>query len=328
MRFAFRLVACYKPRVRDRNTRESGAPADLDEMRRLLKQLWRYRNAQAAGGGFARLHHRWRRNALLARLDAAWPGGAVLHETGDLVVVPRPLDARGRAALLIPPRLHAAVLAFVPRDGVALDIGANLGEWTVPLARAVGADGRVVAFEPMRVAADALAETVRLNHLRQIEVVTAAVSDRAGRAVLAVPQVTSSAIDTGRSRLGPAAAGEQAFEVETVTLDALPVAALTRLDLIKIDVEGHERAVLGGGAETIRRWRPAIVIETGHEQPDDRAAIAAQLAGAGYEIAGILLDYGMALADWDAYRVGAAPFVPGAAHNMLLLPSGATRRER
>src|SRR5215469_8128409 len=137
------------------------ATTDLDTMRRLLKALWRYRNGHIEGGVIARLHYRWRRGALLSRLASEWPGGAVLHESGDLVYVPRPLDARGRAALLYPPRAHAAALACLPRGGVALDIGANLGEWTLPLARAVGGGGRVVAFEPLTVAAKALAETAR-----------------------------------------------------------------------------------------------------------------------------------------------------------------------
>ena len=301
---------------------DASAPPDLEAMRHLLKALWRYRSGRIDAGVIARLHYRWRRKALLVRLAAQWPGGAVLHENGELVYVPRPLDARGKAALLSPPRVHAAALAQVPRGGVALDIGANLGEWTVPLARAVGADGRVVAFEPMPVAAKALAETARLNKLPQVEIVPAAVSDRAGRAMLAVPKVTSSAVDTGRAHLGAAASGQEAFEVDTVTVDALPaVAALSRLDLVKIDVEGHERAVLAAAAETLRRWRPAVVMETGHEGPGDRLAIAAQLGGLGFEIAGILLDHGVASAGWEAYKNAVPPFVPGAAHNLLLLPS-------
>ena len=61
------------------------------------------------------------------------------------------------------------------------------------------------------------------------------------------------------------------------------------------------------------------VIETGHEAEGDRPAIHDRLHGLGYRMLGILLDHGMARADWDAYvRIG-APFRPGEAHNLLLV---------
>jgi len=136
-----------------------------------------------------------------------------------------------------------------------------------------------------------------------------------------MPQITSSAVDSGRARLGLARPGEAAETVLLVTLDGFAAREdLARLELLKIDVEGHERAVLAGGARTILRWHPVIVIETGHEAPDDRTAIRAQLGGAGYELAGILLDYGVAAAGWEAYEAGTAPFAPGEVHNLLLLP--------
>src|SRR5260221_653672 len=97
--------------------------------------------------------------------------------------------------------------------------------------------------------------------------------------------------------------------------------------LVKIDVEGHERAVLEGARATLARFHPALVIETGHETIADRAAIAALLRGAGYDLVGVLLDHGVAPAGWDAYASGAAPCVPGEVHNLLVLPSPASRPE-
>src|SRR5262245_6684295 len=103
---------------------------DPDHLRRLLKALWRLRALPEGGGLLERARHRWRRRSLLARLAAEWPGGAVEHVTGDLVVVPRLLDARGLACLLHPPRAHPAALAVLSPGSVAVDVGANLGEWT------------------------------------------------------------------------------------------------------------------------------------------------------------------------------------------------------
>lgn len=298
------------------------ATSELERQRRLLKALARSRTPEPGNGILMRLLRRSRRRALLARLDAEWQAGFVLHETGDLIFVPRPLDARGRHCLLYPPSVHGAVRAFLGAGGVAVDIGASLGEWAVPLARAVGPDGRLFAFEPQPLAVRALEATLRINNLTQASVIEAAVSDRVGVLDLAVPDVTSSAVDTGRAHIGATKPGETASKVRTVTLDAfIAEARLVRLDLVKIDVEGHERAVLDGAHDTIARLRPAIVMETGHENAADRAAIAALLCGAGYELVGLLLDHGIAPASWEAYAAATTPCTPGEVHNLFVLPT-------
>jgi FkbM family methyltransferase len=303
---------------------DRAATSGLERQRRLLKALARCRTAHPGGGLLAHLLRRARRRALQARLDAEWQAGFVLHESGDLVFVPVPLDARGRHCLLNPPAAHEAALAVLAPGAVAVDIGASLGEWAMPLARAVGPAGQLVAFEPQPLAARSLAASFRINNLTQASVVEAAVSDAAGRRELAVRTVTSSAVDTGRARIGAAGAGETVSAVRSVTLDGFArEAGFGRLDLVKIDVEGHERAVLDGARETIARFQPAIVMETGHEGAGDRAAIAALLRGGGYDLVGVLLDHGVVPASWDAYASGEAPCLPGEVHNLLILPAAA-----
>jgi FkbM family methyltransferase len=296
-------------------------PADLREMMALLKGLWKLRPPDEPEAPGARLIRRWREKRLLARLERGWPGGFTLHRTGDLVYVPHPLDARGRHALLHPPRVHPAALAFLSPGAVAIDIGASLGEWTLPLARTVGAMGRVLAAEPAPRNAAALEATLAANALRQAEVIRCAVGDHDGSTEFAVPIVTSARTDTGIARLGPAGAGYERLSVCLRSLDSLAAEReLDRLDLIKIDVEGHERQVLDGAQAVLARYRPALVIETGHEAEGDRPAISDRLRGGGYRMLGILLDHGMAEADWDAYIAIEAPFRQGEAHNLLFVP--------
>jgi len=294
-------------------------------MMALLKALWKLRPPDYPEASGARLVRRWREKWLLARLERDWPGGFTLHRTGDLIYVPRPLDARGRHALLHPPRAHPAALAFLGPGTVAIDIGANLGEWTVPLARAVGAGGQVLACEPAPLAAKALEATLGANALRQAEVIRCAVGDNNGSAEFIVPVITSARTDTGTARIGAAGPGHTALNVQLRSIDLLvEERGLRRVDLIKIDVEGHERRVLDGAETTLSRFRPALVIETGHEAAGDRPAIHDRLHGLGYQMLGILLDYGVAEADWDAYVSLATPFRRGEAHNLLLVPEGAT----
>src|SRR5580693_7315092 len=155
-------------------------PGDLRAMMALLKALWKLRPPGEPEAPGARLIRRWREQRLLSRLERDWPGGLVLHRTGDLVHVPSPLDARGRHALLHPPRVHPAVLGFLQTGSVVIDVGANLGEWTVPFARKVGPAGRVVAIEPAPRSAAALESTLTANALRHAEIVRCAVGDHDG----------------------------------------------------------------------------------------------------------------------------------------------------
>jgi FkbM family methyltransferase len=290
-------------------------------MMALLKALWKLRPPGEPEPPGARLVRRWREKRLLVRLEREWPGGFTLHPTGDLVYVPSPLDARGRHALLHPPRAHPTVLGFLWPGMVAIDVGANLGEWTVPLARSVGTEGRVIAIEPAPRSADALEATLAANGLHQAEVIRCAIGDQDGTADFAVPVVTSARTDTGTARIGPACAGYEALRVRLRSLDSLVAeCGLARVDLIKIDVEGHERQVLDGAAAVLQRCRPVLVIETGHEAEGDRPAIRDRLCGIGYRMLGVLLDHGMASAGWPAYVALEPPFRADDAHNLLLVP--------
>ena len=287
----------------------------------LLKALWKLRPPEGSEAPGARLVRRWREKRLLARLERGWPGGFTLHRTGDLIYVPRPLDARGRHALLHPPRAHPAALAYLAPGAVAIDVGANLGEWTIPFARAVGTAGHVLAAEPAPRAAAALEATLGANALHQAQVIRCAVGDHDGFAEFAMPVVSSARIDTGTAQIGAAGPGCEALSVALRSLDSLAAeCSLDRVDLIKIDVEGQERRVLDGAEATLHRYRPTLVIETGHEAAGDRRAIHDRLHGLGYRMLGILLDHGMAEADWQAYVAVATPFRPGEAHNLLLVP--------
>lgn len=191
----------------------------------------------------------------------------------------------------------------------------------MPIARAVGATGRVLAIEPGPRSAAALEATLAANGLRQAEVIRCAIGDHDGAVGFAVPVVTSARTDTGTARIGFACAGQEALEVPLRSLDSLAdECRLDRLDLVKIDVEGHERRVLDGAAALLDRYRPVLVLETGHEGEGDPEAIHRRLHALGYRMLGILLDHGMAEANWQAYAAVDPPFRAGDAHNLLLVP--------
>ena len=161
-----------------------------------------------------------------------------------------------------------------------VDVGANLGLHTSALARAVGPRGRVVAVEPLDELAERLERNVELNGLSNVQVVRQGVSSASGRAVIFVPPAGAS--NRGEASLHDRGIGALQRDVDVTTVDSLVEARrLGRLRLVKIDVEGHEVAVLRGARECLRHHRPVVVFE--HDPP---AWIA---AGATWEEAAAIL---------------------------------------
>ncbi len=150
----------------------------------------------------------------------------------------------------------SALLAGLRPDDVAVDIGAHKGSYMWSLARAVPR-GHVYAFEPQPLMADYLRQVCAAGRLRNVTVVEAAVSDHAARSVLRVPGERE--ISHGAS-LETSVDGRE-IEVEVMRLDDYLADPPGRVGAIKIDVEGHERAVILGACDVIEEHRPVIVLE-------------------------------------------------------------------
>jgi FkbM family methyltransferase len=147
------------------------------------------------------------------------------------------------------------LLEFLCRqDEDAIDIGANDGSYVHYLRRHTR---RVVAFEPM----PTLARALRRKFPRGVIVESLALSDRTGTVSLCMP-VVDGVVVTGCSTVSPAATaaypGHRAIEVPMDTLDNVYGG---QAGFIKIDVEGHQQAVLDGAVDTIRRCRPRMLVE-------------------------------------------------------------------
>jgi len=146
------------------------------------------------------------------------------------------------------PLEYEAFRAAVAPGATVLDVGANLGAYTLLFATWTGPGGRVIAFEPAPQAANGLRRQLVLNELDdRVEVVQTAVADRIGSA----PFVSEGA--SGANQLAPGAADQRAITVPTTTIDAFCEARGVRPDVIKIDVEGAELDVLRGARRTLAR---------------------------------------------------------------------------
>lgn len=140
------------------------------------------------------------------------------------------------------------------RELDAIDVGANDGSYVHYLRRHAG---RVLAFEPM----PHLAAALRSKFPRDVVVRELALSDSIGTARLHMP-VVDGVVVTGCSTISALASatypGHHAIEVPMERLDGIYSGDV---GFIKIDVEGHEQAVLDGAIDTIARCRPRLLVE-------------------------------------------------------------------
>lgn len=146
-----------------------------------------------------------------------------------------------------------------PND-VAVDVGANKGSYLWALSRAVP-QGRVVAFEPQPCLVDYLRDAVGANGLKNVCVEPQGVSQQPGKMLLAIPGSKAGSPGASLEAKVLARPDASSIEVGVTSLDAYFANEKRRVGAIKIDVEGHELAVLRGAAELIRRDAPTIVCE-------------------------------------------------------------------
>jgi FkbM family methyltransferase len=165
-----------------------------------------------------------------------------------------------------------------------IDVGANVGVHTVRLAKLVGAAGEVIAIEPDAGVAERNRRNIMLNDLANARVLNAAASDQAGHMRLYRPDPS----DTNRARASLLRHSYLTGDTATVPVLTIDEICDGRVTLIKIDVEGHEAAVLRGAAAVVASYAPSIIFEYAPELLDDAAqAPFGWLAEQEYELFGI-----------------------------------------
>ncbi len=158
---------------------------------------------------------------------------------------------------------EVALFRQIVRPGdFVVEVGANYGAHTIFLARHVGPEGRVVAFEPQRIVFQALCANVALNNLSNVIALHEAVGAESGS--IKVPTLDFARINNfGGMSLGKYEVGE---EVPVVTLDSKP---MKRCNFLKIDVEGMEEQVLRGAVHVIERFQPVMYVENDKPEKSD-----------------------------------------------------------
>jgi len=149
-------------------------------------------------------------------------------------------------------RKQLALKRMIARGSTVYDVGAHVGFHTLLASRIVGPSGRVYAFEPLPRNIRYLRQHLALNCARNVQVVEAAVADRA----------TEEAFSEDGSYMGGLRPGGS-LSVKTVAVDPLVRAGTLRApNYVKIDVEGAELRALSGMRETLATYRPTILLAT------------------------------------------------------------------
>lgn len=207
------------------------------------------------------------------------------------------------------------VCRLVRSGWTCVDIGAAGGTYVHLLSRLVGTTGHVLAVEPRRASIRMLERMRRYLAWDNVRLFQLALTDREGMERLVVPRVART--EAHLAATGAAAPPGRAGTVEAVrtgTLDELLLGLdLSRVDLIKCDVEGAEELVFRGADATLRRWSPIVIceIEQRHLGRYDRSAD---------EIVALFDRYGYRPYRYDAGRLAPIAAVDDADNDYVFMP--------
>ncbi len=145
-----------------------------------------------------------------------------------------------------------------PGDWV-IDIGANIGHYTKRLSDLVGAEGRVIAFEPFPETFSILSGNTEYFKHRNVTLMNIAVSNKNAAVDMSVP-----VFDTGLKNYYQAKISNNKLYNNTMvfTLKINDLKFPCKIKLIKIDTEGHELCAIMGALELINKDKPYMIVET------------------------------------------------------------------
>lgn len=182
------------------------------------------------------------------------------------------------------PRITGVLDAVLSPGDTVLDIGANLGAVALFACQKVGENGRVHCFEPQPAVAQCLRTSIMINGYRQGIVHECGLSSQSGSAEMAVLQAGNlgTAAIVSEARPDPIRGIHVRLENAGEYIRAL---GCQQVSLVKIDVEGHEEAILGSMRDWMRETEPSVVLFECFVGRDGfwSESIVQSLAGLGYE---------------------------------------------
>ena len=164
---------------------------------------------------------------------------------------------------------------FIKHGDVCIDVGANQGLYTLAFSSIVGSSGTVMSIEPQKYAIDKINSFIHLNKFKKPIIINAALSNKEGEAVLDVTK------GSGYASIVRDFGQKKTLKVNTITLDKIiNDYDLTKLNFIKMDIEGAELNALKGSEFSLKKFKPTICLEC---EPDRFGNINEYLSRLGYK---------------------------------------------
>ncbi|MFH0846034.1 MAG: FkbM family methyltransferase [Patescibacteria group bacterium] len=162
---------------------------------------------------------------------------------------------------------------FLEKDDVVIDAGSNIGLFSIFASQQIGGGGKIFSFEPIKETGIFLNKNIKTNNITNIQYLPYALGDINTNINFFVNKdklVSSSSERQGKNT--------EIEEVQQITLDSFieKNQTITKIDFIKIDIEGAERKFLDGARNTIQKYKPKIAICTYH-LPDDPEIIESKI---------------------------------------------------
>lgn len=152
--------------------------------------------------------------------------------------------------------LQDIINKYVKHGGSVLEVGANIGFFTIYFSKHVGSTGKVYAFEPIPSTYDVLKNNILLNSLINIETYNLAASSAPGEIVFRMPNGDHS---TASMHWHKSCEDAEEYIVNAVDLDSM--FHDKKIDFVKIDVEGAEGDVIAGMEKIISASKPIVFVE-------------------------------------------------------------------
>lgn len=164
---------------------------------------------------------------------------------------------------------------YIRKNDIVIDVGANIGYYTLLSAKIVGDNGRVYAFEPSQKVYKKLKYNISLNNFKNIITECLGVSDKENKERLCLQ---SSYKIHEESKI-------ENTEIDMITLDSyIKRKKINKVDFIKIDTDGFDFAILKGAINTIKKFRPTIIVETDLNEEDSEDFLDFLFSLKNYEI--------------------------------------------
>jgi len=161
------------------------------------------------------------------------------------------------------PTIHKLMCNELKKGDTFVDIGSNIGIYTGFIPQVVGQEGKIIAFEPIKRLYQQNLKSIERNKYKNVILYNDACSDRVGtnKIYLTAFSLGSSAISPSELQRERYAIDEEYFETITTVIGDDILLKEAHIDFIKIDVEGHEYAVLLGIQKTLEKFRPKMILE-------------------------------------------------------------------